>query len=90
MSYSSLVKIKNVYENFQIIYDFVADDGGFQIGAYNSMCITENLDKLAERSLIFDNAFTAVSSCSPRFILKFIELCKVLHVNYYFLAALQF
>ncbi|XP_059470427.1 N-sulphoglucosamine sulphohydrolase isoform X1 [Neocloeon triangulifer] len=43
----------------------VADDGGFQMGAYNSMCITENLDKLAKKSLIFDNAFTAVSSCSP-------------------------
>jgi hypothetical protein len=44
----------------------LADDGGFQMGSYNSMCITENLDNLAKKSLIFDNAFTAVSSCSPR------------------------
>lgn len=36
------------------------------MGAYNSMCITENLDNLSKKSLIFDNAFTAVSSCSPR------------------------
>lgn len=43
-----------------------ADDGGFESGAYNNTAInTPNLDALARRSLIFRNAFTSVSSCSP-------------------------
>uniref|UniRef100_A0A8D0H612 N-sulfoglucosamine sulfohydrolase n=1 Tax=Sphenodon punctatus TaxID=8508 RepID=A0A8D0H612_SPHPU len=44
----------------------VADDGGFESGAYNNSAIdTPNLDTLAGRSLVFRNAFTSVSSCSP-------------------------
>ncbi|XP_032994898.1 LOW QUALITY PROTEIN: N-sulphoglucosamine sulphohydrolase [Lacerta agilis] len=44
----------------------VADDGGFESGVYNNTAIsTPNLDALAQRSLIFRNAFTSVSSCSP-------------------------
>ncbi|XP_055298510.1 N-sulphoglucosamine sulphohydrolase [Sitodiplosis mosellana] len=44
----------------------LADDGGFEMGAYrNRMCQTPNLDALAKRSLIFNNAFASVSSCSP-------------------------
>ncbi|RMB95223.1 hypothetical protein DUI87_28210 [Hirundo rustica rustica] len=44
----------------------LADDGGFESGAYNNSAIrTPNLDELARRSLIFQNAFTSVSSCSP-------------------------
>ncbi|KAM7145907.1 N-sulfoglucosamine sulfohydrolase [Macrochelys suwanniensis] len=44
----------------------VADDGGFESGAYNNSAIsTPNLDALAGRSLVFRNAFTSVSSCSP-------------------------
>lgn len=36
------------------------------MGAYrNRMCQTPNLDALAKRSLIFNNAFASVSSCSP-------------------------
>ncbi|XP_022916694.1 N-sulphoglucosamine sulphohydrolase isoform X2 [Onthophagus taurus] len=31
----------------------------------NKICQTPNLDKLAKQSLIFHNAFTSVSSCSP-------------------------
>ncbi|XP_014805204.1 PREDICTED: N-sulphoglucosamine sulphohydrolase-like [Calidris pugnax] len=43
-----------------------ADDGGFESGAYNNSAIrTPNLDALARRSVIFQNAFTSVSSCSP-------------------------
>ncbi|XP_060521979.1 N-sulphoglucosamine sulphohydrolase [Cylas formicarius] len=43
-----------------------ADDGGFEMGAYrNKICQTPNLDKLARSSLIFNKAFTSVSSCSP-------------------------
>lgn len=49
-----------------IISYLLADDGGFEIGAYrNRMCQTPNLDSLAKRSLIFNNAFASVSSCSP-------------------------
>lgn len=36
------------------------------MGAYrNRICQTPNLDSLAKDSLIFNNAFTSVSSCSP-------------------------
>ncbi|XP_046845855.1 N-sulphoglucosamine sulphohydrolase-like isoform X2 [Xenia sp. Carnegie-2017] len=31
----------------------------------NTVCKTPNLNKLAERSVVFDQAFTSVSSCSP-------------------------
>ncbi len=45
---------------------FIADDGGFEMQVYNnSVCQTPNLNALAERSVIFDRAFTSVSSCSP-------------------------
>ncbi|XP_053423843.1 N-sulphoglucosamine sulphohydrolase isoform X2 [Nycticebus coucang] len=44
----------------------LADDGGFESGAYNNSAIsTPHLDALARHSLIFRNAFTSVSSCSP-------------------------
>ncbi|GLG95223.1 Methylglutaconyl-CoA hydratase, mitochondrial [Gryllus bimaculatus] len=49
------------------VKDLLADDGGFEMGAYlNKICQAPNLDKLAKKSLIFSNAFTSVSSCSPR------------------------
>lgn len=36
------------------------------MGAYrNRICQTPNLDALAKNSLIFNNAFTSASSCSP-------------------------
>lgn len=36
------------------------------MGAYrNRICQTPNLDALAKQSLIFNNAFASVSSCSP-------------------------
>ncbi|KAM9208292.1 N-sulfoglucosamine sulfohydrolase isoform 1-T1 [Dugong dugon] len=44
----------------------LADDGGFESGMYNNSAIaTPHLDALARRGLIFRNAFTSVSSCSP-------------------------
>ena len=44
----------------------LADDGGFEMGAYNNSVIkTPNLDSLASKSVIFRNSFTSVSSCSP-------------------------
>lgn len=43
-----------------------ADDGGFEMGTYlNKIVQTPNLDRLAKNSLIFNNAYTSVSSCSP-------------------------
>nr|CAD7398494.1 unnamed protein product [Timema poppensis] len=48
------------------IHIFSADDGGFEMGTYlNKICQTPNLDALAKKSLIFNNAYTSVSSCSP-------------------------
>ncbi|XP_013169197.1 PREDICTED: N-sulphoglucosamine sulphohydrolase [Papilio xuthus] len=44
----------------------LADDGGFELGAYgNKICQTPNIDALARRGLLFNNAFNSVSSCSP-------------------------
>ncbi|XP_045478548.1 N-sulphoglucosamine sulphohydrolase [Harmonia axyridis] len=44
----------------------VADDAGFQLGTYREkICQTPNIDALAKRSLIFNKAYTSVSSCSP-------------------------
>ncbi|CAG2118009.1 unnamed protein product, partial [Medioppia subpectinata] len=43
-----------------------ADDAGLETSVYNnSICKTPNLEALAKRSVIFENAFTSVSSCSP-------------------------
>lgn len=44
----------------------VADDAGLETPIYgNDFIKTPNLEQLAKRSLIFDSAFTVVSSCSP-------------------------
>ncbi|BES91312.1 Sulfatase [Nesidiocoris tenuis] len=44
----------------------LADDGGFELGTYlNKIVNTPNIDNLARNSLIFNNAHTSVSSCSP-------------------------
>ncbi|XP_070152839.1 N-sulphoglucosamine sulphohydrolase [Polyergus mexicanus] len=44
----------------------LADDAGFEMRSYlNKICQTPNLDKLAKESLLFNNAYTSVSSCSP-------------------------
>ena len=42
------------------------DDAGLEAGVYNnSVCRTPNIDSLAKKSLLFKNAYTSVSSCSP-------------------------
>lgn len=52
----------------------LADDGGFEMRSYlNKICQTPNLDKLAKESLLFNNAYSSVSSCSPRY---FLILCN--------------
>ncbi|XP_014234824.1 N-sulphoglucosamine sulphohydrolase [Trichogramma pretiosum] len=44
----------------------LGDDAGFEMGSYlNKICQTPNLDALAKDGLIFNNAYTSVSSCSP-------------------------
>ena len=44
----------------------IADDAGFESQVYNnSVCKTPHLNALAKHSLVFRNAFTSVSSCSP-------------------------
>lgn len=56
---ASLNKGKNVLV-------IIGDDAGFETQVYNNMvCKTPNLNALAKRSVIFKNAFTSVSSCSP-------------------------
>ncbi|XP_067618059.1 N-sulphoglucosamine sulphohydrolase [Eurosta solidaginis] len=53
-------------DEIQNVLILLADDAGFESGAYlNKFCQTPNLDTLAQRGLIFNNAFTSVSSCSP-------------------------
>lgn len=56
---ASLNKGKNVLV-------IIGDDAGFETQVYNNMvCKTPNINALAKRSVIFRNAFTSVSSCSP-------------------------
>ena len=44
----------------------VADDGGFESAIYgNSYCKTPYLNEFAQRSVVFRQAYTSVSSCSP-------------------------
>ncbi|XP_067028225.1 N-sulphoglucosamine sulphohydrolase-like isoform X1 [Acropora muricata] len=44
----------------------IGDDAGFETQVYNNtICRTPNLNTLAKRSVIFNNAFASVSSCSP-------------------------
>lgn len=43
-----------------------ADDAGFETEVYNnSVAQTPHLSALAQHGLVFSNAFTSVSSCSP-------------------------
>ena len=45
---------------------WTADDAGFETEVYNNSVVhTPHLRALAKRSLVFSNAFTSVSSCSP-------------------------
>ena len=50
----------------EFLQNILGDDMGFEMGAYNNtVCKTPNLDALAAKSLLFHNAYTSVSSCSP-------------------------
>ena len=53
------------YERKNVLV-LIGDDAGFETQVYNnSVCKTPNINALAERSVIFRNGFTSVSSCSP-------------------------
>ena len=44
----------------------VADDMGFEISSLgNNVIHTPNIDNLKKNSLVYNNAYTTVSSCSP-------------------------
>eukprot|EP00118_Oscarella_pearsei_P026460 m.309941 g.309941 ORF g.309941 m.309941 type:complete len:509 (+) comp48645_c0_seq1:24-1550(+) len=44
----------------------IGDDAGFESPIYgNDVCKTPNMQKLSEKGVVFDQAFTSVSSCSP-------------------------
>uniref|UniRef100_A0AAZ3RYD6 Sulfatase N-terminal domain-containing protein n=1 Tax=Oncorhynchus tshawytscha TaxID=74940 RepID=A0AAZ3RYD6_ONCTS len=44
----------------------LSDDAGFETSVYNNTVVrTPHLAALGRRSLVFQNAFTSVSSCSP-------------------------
>lgn len=57
--------------DFTVIFNhifYTADDGGFEMRSYlNKICQAPNLDNLAKESLVFNNAYSSVSSCSPRY-----------------------
>lgn len=63
MACSSTTAGLNERKNVLVI---IGDDAGFETQVYNNMvCKTPNINALAKRSVIFRNAFTSVSSCSP-------------------------
>lgn len=62
-AWSSSTASLNERKNVLVI---IGDDAGFETQVYNNMvCKTPNINALAKRSVIFRNAFTSVSSCSP-------------------------
>uniref|UniRef100_A0A1Q3FX62 Putative heparan n-sulfatase n=1 Tax=Culex tarsalis TaxID=7177 RepID=A0A1Q3FX62_CULTA len=61
--FCALISISLAHKNVLFL---LADDGGFEIGAYRNRIVqTPYLDALAKQSLIFNNAYASVSSCSP-------------------------
>lgn len=55
-----------IHQKKKNVLIFVGDDYGFESQVYgNKVCKTPHLNSLAQRSVVFDNAFTSVSSCSP-------------------------
>lgn len=63
-----------------------ADDAGFETEVYNNSVVhTPHLRSLAQRSLVFKNAFTSVSSCSPSRSTILTGLPQVTHIHDYLL-----
>ena len=62
-AFGAVIAGENERRNVLVI---IGDDAGFETQVYNNtICRTPNLNALAKRSVIFKNAFTSVSSCSP-------------------------
>lgn len=64
----TIVFIQSLFQHIlsKNVLVLVVDDGGFEIGAYgNNVIRTPNIDLLAAKGLLFNKAFTSVSSCSP-------------------------
>lgn len=65
------------------VFTSLADDAGFETEVYNNSVVhTPNLLSLSRRSLVFSNAFTSVSSCSPSRSTILTGLPQVTHVAY--------
>ena len=63
MAFDSTNASLNERRNVLVI---IGDDAGFETQVYNNtVCKTPNINALAKRSVVFRNAFTSVSSCSP-------------------------
>ncbi|EDS34793.1 heparan n-sulfatase [Culex quinquefasciatus] len=61
--FCTVVSVSFAHKN---VLFMLADDGGFEMGAYRNRIVqTPYLDALAKQSLIFNNAYASVSSCSP-------------------------
>ncbi|XP_033108057.1 N-sulphoglucosamine sulphohydrolase-like [Anneissia japonica] len=67
ISLFSCVLLLHIYEVYSVnVLVIVADDGGFESQVYNNtISKMPHLTELSKRSLVFKNAFTSVSSCSP-------------------------
>ena len=67
--------------NGRIIF-FIADDAGLQLGVYGNKVIrSPNIDGLAQLGTTFMNAFTSVSSCSPRYYNELFEAVCLQNIN---------
>lgn len=61
-----ILVIKGYLVSGKNVLILLGDDVGFQFGAYgNTKIRSPNVDALAQRSLLFRNGYTSVSSCSP-------------------------
>ncbi|GAB1599169.1 N-sulphoglucosamine sulphohydrolase-like [Argonauta hians] len=59
-----LVNLKTILSRNVLV--IVGDDAGFESQIYNNpVCKTPNLNQLAKRSVVFNRAYSSVSSCSP-------------------------
>lgn len=66
VSFVSLLLPVLIHGKRRNVLVLIGDDAGFETALYNnSVCQTPGLNYLASRGIVFDNAFTSVSSCSP-------------------------
>ncbi|CAK8685482.1 unnamed protein product [Clavelina lepadiformis] len=64
--YQSVVPIESLTAPNRNVLILLADDLGLELNCYNNTVIdTPNIASLAARGVVYKNAFTSVSSCSP-------------------------